>query len=258
MPVNCPKTDTDGPSDGFAPTHWSVIVAARETDSRPEAARRALEQLCRDYWSPAYAFVRARGYSVHDAQDLTQSFFLYLIEHELFARADRNRGRFRSFFLTSLRNFLVDAYEHERALKRGGGQEFLALDEKRTKSAESLFQTHYAGREANREEHLFERSWAETLLRRGLEQLKAQYEREGKGELFAELKVFLTGCAQPLPSYEELANEIGSKPATLRSSVNRMRNRYRGLLRAAVRQTVASEAEVDLEMHELFQVLTNA
>ena len=138
------------PSDPFAPTHWSVIVAAASSQSEPEKARVALEELCQTYWMPLYTFVRSRGYSVPDAQDLTQSFFVYLLEHEIYARADREKGRFRSFLLASLKNFLADAYSREHALKRGGGQEFLPLDECRTEVAEVTFPDAFRRRGAER------------------------------------------------------------------------------------------------------------
>ena len=133
---------------------------------------------------PLYTFVRSRGHSVPDAQDLTQSFFVYLLEHEIYARADREKGRFRSFLLASLKNFLADAYSREHALKRGGGQEFLPLDECRTEVAESLFQTHFADGEPDSEDRLFERSWAEALVAAGLERLSSEYQTAGKQNFF--------------------------------------------------------------------------
>ncbi len=145
-----------------------MIVAAARSESEPEKARVALEELCRTYWMPLYTFVRSRGHSVPDAQDLTQSFFAHLIEREIYARADREKGRFRSFLLASLKNFLADAYSREHALKRGGAQEFLPLDESRAEAAESLFQTHFASGEPNGEDRLFERSWAEAVVAAGL------------------------------------------------------------------------------------------
>ena len=105
-------------SDPFAPTHWSVVLAAGESQAEPQIAQTALAQLCQTYWAPLYTFVRSRGYSVHDAQDLTQGFFAYLIEQKIYTRADRQQGKFRSFLLASLKNFLSDAYDREHALKR--------------------------------------------------------------------------------------------------------------------------------------------
>ncbi len=116
-----------GQGDPFAPTQWSVVLAAGGTQAEPEAARNALAQLCQTYWPPLYTFVRSRGYAVHDAQDLTQSFFAHLIEHKLYARVDRQKGKFRSFLLASLKNLLADAHDRAQTLKRGGGQEFFCL-----------------------------------------------------------------------------------------------------------------------------------
>ena len=241
----------------FAPTHWSVIVAAGKSESEPERAAVALRELCQTYWMPLYTFIRTRGYSVHDAQDLTQSFFAHLIEHEIYARADRGKGKFRSFLLASLKNFLADAYSHAHAAKRGGAQDFVPLDDERAEAAESLFQTHFATGMPDGEDRLFERSWAEALVGAGLERLSAEYESEDKQSLFQQLKVFLTGSADPLPTYDELANKVGLPASTLRSHVTRLRMRYREVLRGQVRQTVASEAEVDGELHELFRVLAS-
>src|SRR5204863_1881294 len=129
-------------SDLFPSTHWSAVLAAGESQAESEVAQAALAELCQTYWAPLYSFVRGRGYTVHDAQDLTQSFFAYLIEHKIYARVDRQKGRFRSFLLVSLKNFLADAFDRDRTLKRGGGQSFLPLHEEQAKEAESLFQTH--------------------------------------------------------------------------------------------------------------------
>jgi RNA polymerase sigma-70 factor (ECF subfamily) len=247
----------DSGNDAFAATRWSVIVAAGESDSEPEKARLALTELCRTYWTPLYAFVRVRGYSVHDAQDLTQGFFAHLIEHEIYARTERTKGKFRSFLLAALKNFLADAYSHAHTLKRGGAHQFVPLDEQRTEAAESLFQTHGANGQLP-EDRLFERSWAEALLRSALTALSAEYEREGKQNLFDQLKVFLTGSAAPLPGYDQLGSEMGMPASTVRSHVTRLRARYRELLRAEVRQTVQTDAEVDEELRELFRVLAGA
>jgi RNA polymerase sigma factor (sigma-70 family) len=246
-----------GQSDPFAPTHWSVIVAAGKSQAAPEAAKDALAQLCETYWAPLYAFVRSRGYSLHDAQDLTQGFFAYLIENKIYARVDQQKGRFRSFLLASLKNFLADARDRERASKRGGGQEFLPLNEEQIGAAESLFQTNSSSDESGNEERLFERSWAEALAAAGLERVSASYKVEGKERLFEELKIYLTGGVDPLPAYAELATRLGLVASSLRSHVTRLRARYREALRIEVRRTVETEAEVDAELRELLRVLTS-
>jgi len=245
-----------GQSDTFAPTHWSVVLAAGESQAAPEIARAALAQLCQTYWAPLYSFVRSRGNSMHDAQDLTQSFFAYLIEKKIYARADRQKGKFRSFLLASFKNFLADTYDHERTLKRGGGRDCLPLDEQRVEEAESLFQTSSVSGNAISEDHIFERTWAETLVRDSLEQLSIYYKTEGKERLFQELRIFLTGSADPLPSYVDLARRLGTQASTLRSHITRLRARYREALRAEVRRTVETDAEVERELRELLRVLT--
>ena len=230
-----------------------MVAAAGGGETEPEAAQAALAELCGDYWMPLYNFVRSRGYRTHDAQDLTQGFFAYLIEHKIYARVDRQKGKFRSFLLASLKNFLADAVDRERTLKRGGGQSFLPLDEGRAKEAELLFQTHGA---TNSEDQLFDRSWAETLVAAGLERLSADYKDETKKKLFHELRGFVAGGAAPTPAYAELALRLGMTESTLRSHVTRLRARYREALREEVRRTVETEAEVEEELRELLRVLT--
>jgi DNA-directed RNA polymerase specialized sigma24 family protein len=242
--------------DPFSQTHWSVIVAAGKSQVAPEAAKVALAQLCETYWPPLYAFVRSRGYSVHDAQDLTQGFFAYLIEHKIYARADRRKGRFRSFLLASLKNFLADARDREQALKRGGGQELLPLNEEQLGEAESLFQAQSKSDEFDNEDRLFERTWAEALVAAGLARVAANYKLEGKERLFEELKIYLTGGVDPLPSYGDLATRLGLVASSLRSHVTRLRARYREALRLEVRRTVETEGEVEAELRELLRVLT--
>ena len=245
-----------GQADPFSPTHWSVIVAAGNTQTDPETASAALAQLCQTYWPPLYTYVRSRGYSVHDAQDLTQGFFAYLIEHKIHLRADPQLGKFRSFLLASLKHFLSHAREREQTLKRGGGREFIPLDEGRAEAAESLFQTHCsAGSSALPEDRLFERTWAETLIETALNRLAAAYKAEGKEDLFERLQTFLTGGADPLPTYSDLAARLSVAESTIRSHVTRLRAHYREMLRAEVRRTVNTEEEVDEELRELLRVL---
>jgi RNA polymerase sigma factor (sigma-70 family) len=240
-------------SDVFPSTHWSVVLAAGRSQAEPQTAEAALAELCQVYWAPLYGFVRSRGHTVHDAQDLTQSFFAYVLEHKVYARADRQKGRFRSFLLASLKNFLADAADRERTLKRGGGQIFLPLHEERAQEAESLFQTHSG---MSNEDRLFDRSWADALVAAALERLSADYRREAKEQLFKELRIFIAGGAEPPPTYTELANRLGLTESTLRSHVTRLRARYREALRSEVRRTVDSEKQVDQELRELLHVLT--
>ena len=243
----------EGRSDVFPSTHWSVVFAAGRSEVEPEMAGAALAELCQGYWAPLYGFVRSRGHTIHDAQDLTQSFFAYVLEHKVYARANRQKGRFRSFLLASLKNFLADAADRERTIKRGGAQIFLPLHEEQAQEAESLFQTHSG---MSNEDRLFDRSWAEALVATALERLSADYRREGKEQLFNELRMFIAGGAEPPPTYAKLAHRLGMAESTIRSHVTRLRARYREALRGEVRRTVDSEAQVDQELRELLQVLT--
>ena len=231
------------------------MFAAGRSEAEPQVAGAALAELCRGYWAPLYGFVRSRGHTVHDAQDLTQSFFAYVLEHKVYARANRQKGRFRSFLLASLKNFLADAADRERTLKRGGAQIFLPLHEEQAQEAESLFQTHSAVAMSN-EDRLFDRSWAEALVAAALERLATDYKREGKEQLFKELRIFIAGGAEPVPTYAALTYRLGITESTLRSHVTRLRARYREALRIEVRRTVDSEQQVDQELRELLHVLT--
>jgi RNA polymerase sigma-70 factor (ECF subfamily) len=176
-----------------------------------------------------------------------------VLEHKVYARAVRRKGRFRSFLLASLKNFLADAADRERTLKRGGAQIFLPLHEERAQEAESLFQTHSG---ISNEDRLFDRTWAEALVATALERLSADYRREAKEQLFKELRIFIAGGAEPPPTYAELTVRLGITESTLRSHVTRLRARYREALRTEVRRTVDSEKEVDQELRELLHVLT--
>jgi RNA polymerase sigma-70 factor (ECF subfamily) len=245
-----------GEADPFAPTQWSVIVAAGESQTDPDASRIALAKLCETYWPPLYTYLRKRGLSPHDAQDLTQSFFAYLIERKIYTRTDREKGKFRSFLLASLKNFLSDARDREQTLKRGGGHSFVPLHEAQTEAAESFLATcTSADQRAVGGDQLFERSWAETLVTTALKRLAAAYQADGNEKLFEELQTFLTIGAAPLPTYPELATRLGIAESTLRSHVTRLRARYRKFLRAEVRRTVNNDAEVDDELRELLRVL---
>ena len=253
--VNTPAGNGHGQPDLFPSTHWSVVLAAGRSQAEPDVAGVALAELCQTYWAPLYNFVRSRGYAVHDAQDLTQSFFAYLLEYKVYARADRQKGKFRSFLLASIKNFVADAVDRERTLKRGGAQNFLPLNEEQAEEAESLFQTY--SRTSN-EDRLFDRSWAETLVAAGLDRLSANYKREGKEQLFNELRSFVAGGADAPPTYADLAVRLRIAESTLRSHVARLRARYREALRGEVRRTVNTETQVDEELHELLHVLTQA
>jgi len=230
----------------FATTHWSVVLAAGRRDTG--RALEALAKLCETYWYPLYSYVRQRGYSSHDAQDLTQEFFARLLERNPLGAITREKGKFRSFLLTALNHFLVDEWKKARAQKRGGGQ-IISLD---VHEGETRFSRQPV--ENVTPETLYERNWALALLDTVYAQLQQEYEAGGKGALFNELKSCLTGERNSMP-YAELAERLNMAENTVKTNVHRMRQRYRQLLRAEVAHTVASEAEVEEELRCLFQAL---
>ena len=231
----------------FAITRWSVVIAAGRSDTTH--ARAALEQLCRVYWYPLYAYVRRRGHSPEDAQDLTQEFFARLLEHNWVSRADRQRGRFRSFLLSAMSHFLSDEWDKARAQKRGGGATPVPLQF-------DTAETRYGHEPADKvtPEQIYERRWALALLEEVLRQLRLAYEQEGRSELFTALHPCLVGGRTALP-YAELAAKLGLSEGAVKSAVHRLRQRYRELLRHEIAQTVAEPGEVDEELRHLFVVV---
>jgi RNA polymerase sigma-70 factor (ECF subfamily) len=244
-------SDTDEPArhSVFVTTHWSVVLSAGRQDT--PGARAALENLCQTYWHPLYAFVRRRGYSPEDAQDLTQEFFSQLLRHNRFARASQERGRFRSFLLASMNHFLADAWDKSRAQKRGGGQ-VLPLDLQAAEARLGELTTDQLS-----PEKLFERRWAITLLEQVYQRLGSEYEQEGKGELFAALRSTLTG-AGPADPYAELGRRLGMTEGAVKVAVHRLRHRYRELLRATIADTVAAPEEVEDELRYLLRTLSES
>jgi RNA polymerase sigma-70 factor (ECF subfamily) len=226
-----------------------VVLAAGSHDS--SCAREALAKLCETYWYPLYAYVRQRGNTPHDAQDLTQEFFARLLEKNALGAITREKGKFRSFLLTALNHFLVDEWKKGRAQKRGGGL-VVSLD---AGDAETRFSREPA--HTLTPEKLFEQNWALALLDTVYRQLQREYEADGRGALFAELKSCLTGTRSSAP-YAELAARLNIAENTVKTSVHRLRQRYRQLLRAEVGHTVADPAEVDAELRSLFRALTDS
>lgn len=248
-----PYTDCDmngqTSNGGFPPTRWTLVLSAGRADTA--RAQRALSELCGTYWYPLYAFVRHRGHAAHDAQDLTQAFFARLLEKNSLAHITRERGRFRSFLLASLKNFLVDEWRRRRSAKRGGGC-VISLD---AVEAESRYA--FEPVDTLTPERLFERNWALTLLDTVYRRLQLEYTQAGKGELFAALKFCLTGARSDVP-YAELAARLNSNENTVKTLVRRMRQRYRELLRDEVAQGVATAAEVEDELNDLFRAISGA
>jgi len=229
----------------FATTHWSVIFTAGHSDTT--RARDALARLCQTYWYPLYAYVRRRGHSPHDAQDLTQEFFARLLERRSFATADPERGRFRSFILTAMNHFLAGEWKKARAEKRGGGRPLFSLD---LAAAERRFEPA----DNSAPDKIFEKQWALTLLNEVLNRLEAEYQREGKGRLFAALKRTLLGARESQP-YAALARELDMNEGAVKVAVHRLRKRYRKLIRAEIANTLDQREDVEEEMRHLFSAL---
>ena len=237
--------DSSFQSKHFPTTLWTVVLHAGRDE--PAQARAALTLLCQAYWYPLYSFVRRRGYSPHDAEDLTQAFFAHLLEKRGLGRIDPEQGRFRTFLLASLKNFLANDHDRSHALKRGGGQTIVSLDEE---SAESRYQRE-PSHDLTPERH-FERQWAMTLLDQVLDALREEYHRDGKGDLFEELKVVLTG--QP-EAYAEMAARLRRSEGAIKTAVHRLRHRYREVIRARIAETVGA-GDVDDELRHLLTVLS--
>lgn len=239
---------TGAPAQVFPSTHWSVVLATHADD--PARARQALERLCTTYWYPLYAFLRRRGHQPADAEDLVQGFIAHLLEHRFFQAADPDKGRFRSYLLASLNHFVSDATDRDDRLKRGAGKPLLSLDA-------VMAERRYALEPADpcNPEQLFERRWALTLLDTVLQRLETEAAESGRVDLFRQIKGVLVGDRSGV-SYAELAPKLGLSEAALTMTVQRLRRRYRELVREEIAHTVSRPVEIDEEMRHLFQVLS--
>lgn len=235
-------------SQRFPTTLWTVVLHAGRDE--PAQARAALTRLCQAYWYPLYCFVRHRGHSAHDAEDLTQAFFAHLLEKHGVARVDPGLGRFRTFLLASLKNYLANDRDKAEALKRGGGHTIISIEQG---SADSRFQVE-PSHDMTPERH-FERQWAMTLLEQVLEALREEYHADGKGELFEELKPAIAG--QPA-SYVAIAARLRKSEGAVKVAVHRLRTRYRELMRERIAATVGTgECEVEDELNHLVTILAS-
>jgi RNA polymerase sigma factor (sigma-70 family) len=231
----------------FATTHWSAVVRAGNGDST--GAFHALEELCRAYWYPLYAYVRRQGQAPHDAQDLVQEFFARVLKRNDLRLADRNRGRFRTFLLTSLQHFLINEWRKANREKRGGGRPVFSLDAEQT---ETRFLAEPA--DDRSPDKAFERRWAMVVLGRVLERLQAELVAANRGQVFDELKSCLTGEDNE-SSYAEIGERLGMTESNLKVTVHRLRHRYRELLRNEISLTVEDPAVVDEEIRDLIAAL---
>ena len=212
-------------------------------------ARNALEQLCRGYWYPLYAYARRQGLSVDDAQDLTQGFFADLLRREDLRKVRQERGRFRSYMLAGMHNRILNRSREQRAQKRGGDVVILSIDEER---GEQRYQLEPPTEETP--ETIFERSWAMAVLKLAIDRLRDEYDKAGRSDLFHELQLYLPSAEKP-PSYRELADRLGMGVSAVTMTVHRMRQRFGFLLKEELRQTVSSEEEFEEELRHLFSVI---
>ncbi len=228
------------------------MLAAANSRLSSARALDALSELCRIYWRPLYLFLRREGIGAEDAQDLTQGFFAELIRDRTYFRADPEKGRFRSFLLGALKHFVADARDHEQAQKRGGGKIRELLNEATISEAES----QVARNERWHADRVYDREWAETLLRQALARLAQECTFAGKAALFEALKSHLSPDGEEAVPYHELSARVRQPAATLRKDVERLRSRYGEILREEVGGTVTDPAEVDEELRYLCQALT--
>jgi RNA polymerase sigma factor (sigma-70 family) len=232
------------PGDVFATTHWTVVLASGRR-STPQSDH-ALEELCRTYWFPLYAYVRRRGHTKEDAEDLVQAFFARFLAKNYLDGLSAERGRFRAFLLASLKHFLANEWDKSQRQKRGGGVTPLSLD---WQTADTQFQI--AATAEPSPDKAFDREWALTLLAKVIERLRAECEADGKLKQFEALKVFLTVGKGAL-SHGDAAKLLGTDETAVRVAVHRLRKRYRQLLRDEIAQTLSDPAQVDEEMRALF------
>ena len=231
----------------FATTHWSVVLAAAD-EERPMAAE-ALETLCRTYWYPLYAFVRRRGYSPQDTEDLLQGFFARFLEKHYLGDVEQAKGRFRSFLLAALKHYLANEWDKAKAVRRGGRAEFVSLE---AEAAESRYYEEPVSELTP--EKLYEQRWADELLDRVMERIQHEFGASGQSPLFEALKGFLLGESQGV-SYADVAAQQGLSEGALKKRVQRLRQRYQRLLREEIAHTVARSEDVEDEIRYLFSVV---
>ena len=234
----------------FQTTHWTLVLSARRSDQR-ETAREALSDLCEAYWPPVYTFLRLRGHASPEAQDLVQGFFAHLLEKNTLSRADKEKGRLRTFLLGSLQNFLCNEYDRSRRLKRGGGHPVVSIDQHLPEAEASMMDTAHLS-----EFRGYDLAWASNIVKRAWQQLQDSFAAEGKAESLEVLKPFVDGGKRTPPDQEQAAKKLGVPIATLRTWIWRLRQRYREALRREVASTVPDPADVDQELHYLYQILT--
>jgi len=250
-----PETVTEGSRspDRFSTTRWSVVLACADSAVGEEKVRKALGDLCRTYWRPIFAFICRRGYSVPDAQDLTQDFLLMVIEGDLLKRADPSRGRFRSLLLKAVQNLLTDNTIRKRARKRGGDVKFVSWDEWMAEAPSKLAITAQEAKTWPAEK-IFDVRWAATAVEHALRRLGEECEARGRRRVFDVLSDCLAAVREDV-SYQKLSKNLGVPETSVKRLVHKLRQRYRALLREEVAQTVEKPEDVDEELRYLCAVL---
>lgn len=238
----------DGGRPGFFPTtHWSVVVEA--VDQADPEGLRALEYLCQSYWYPLYAYVRRKGYAPADAEDLTQEFFARFVHKNYLSSVDKKKGCFRSFLVASLEHFLAKEWNRAHRVKRGGRFSFISFDEE---MAERRYDSE--PREEASAEALYDRSWALVLLEKAMDRLKKEYTEAGKGEVFEQLRGFLSADRED-QKYAEAAARLQVSQGAARVAVHRLRARYGAILRETVAETLVRPDEIDAELKYLLSAV---
>ena len=249
------KLEQSSPAGGpnrFQTTRWSVVLVSAQ--SQAPGTKEAFADLCKLYWYPLYAFIRHRGHSPEDAEDLVQGFFLHLVEHKTLSRVDRSKGKFRSFLLASLQNYLSNEADRARCLKRGGKAEFVHLD---LEGAEDRYRLEPV--DALTPEKIFDARWAMALIGEALNRLDREYVSQGKATIFQALRAFLDPInTKSLPSYEEVAAQLAVSVGSAKTLIHRLRKQYTAFVREEISRTVANSADVDAEIHQLCEALIAA
>ena len=241
------NTNDDAPNPRFETTQWSLVLRAGRISS--SEGKTALSELCQRYWYPLYAHIRSRGNDSHQAEDLTQGFFERVIDKNYLSEVDPAKGKFRTFLLSSLTNFLANEHDRATALKRGGDKKLLSLDIVDAERRLAFEPSCSNSLEAN-----FMQKWTCSLLERVLNQLQEEFIAANDGETFDKLKQFLTaGESDPM---NVVAEELKMTPATVRVTVHRLRTRYRQMLRREIAATLDNPAEVDEEISALFEAFS--
>ena len=238
-----------GDAGRFHTTRWSAVLLSAQ--SQAPGSQAALSELCRIYWYPIYSFVRWRGSSPEDAQDLTQGFFLHLLNHKALHHVSPVKGKFRSFLVASLQNYLSDQADSARCQKRGGNIEFVPLD---TRSDEDRYRL--APLDFLTADKVFDAQWAMTLLDEAMSRLREEYAAQGKASIFETLQPFIDPVnSKAALSYEQVANALQVGSGSVKKLIFRLRKQYTSLLREEVARTVSNPSEVDEEIHSLCEAL---